>query len=209
MSDAAAGSPQVPPPGTVPPVPDPPRKSRAPLFITVGVVIVVVVAILLYLFQPWALFTGKEVNEDLPSSSPSASASNSPSPGATINPPSVTNVTLASGSFQSFEHTTTGKASLIQLPDGRTIVRLTDFNTSNGPDVKVWLSVNPAKDAANARDAKYVDLGDMKGNSGNQNYEVPAAATGQTWGSVVIWCDRFSVPFGAATLNPTAPTPRS
>lgn len=209
MSEQSPTGPQVPPPGTPMTDPDPARKSRKPLILTLALVAAVVVAILLYLFQPWALVTGKNVNEDLPTTSASPSASADPSGTATINPPSVTNVTLSSGSFQSFEHTTTGKASLIRLPDGRTIVRLTDFQTSNGPDVKVWLSVNPAKDAANARDAKYVNLGDMKGNSGNQNYEVPAAAAGETWGSVVIWCDRFSVPFGAATLKATAPTPRN
>ena len=208
MSDQNPSGPPVPPPGTTPPgTPEPARKSRKPLILTLVVVAAVVIAILLYLFQPWALITGKEVNEDLPTATPGMTVS--PSPGTTVNPPSVANVTLASGPFQSYEHTTTGKASLIQLPDGRTIVRLTDFQTSNGPDVKVWLSVNPAGDAENARDAKYVDLGDMKGNSGNQNYELPASAAGQTWGSVVIWCDRFSVPFGAATLTPAAPSPRS
>ena len=82
------------------------------------------------------------------------------------------------------------------------------FKTSDGPDVKVWLSVNPASKAEGARDAKYVDLGDLKGTVGNQNYPVPAAAADQTWGSVVIWCDRFSVPFGAADLKPAPPTTR-
>lgn len=186
-------------------------KKRGPVLIVVGVVVVALVAVLLYLFQPWALFTSKDVNEDLPTTTPSANSSTSatPSGSATVNPPAVANVTLSSGPFQSFEHDTTGKASLIRLPDGRTIVRLSDFKTSNGPDVKVWLSVNPASKASDARDAKYVNLGDLKGNTGNQNYEVPAAAVGQTWGSVVIWCDRFSVPFGAASLTPAAPSPRS
>ncbi len=206
MSDPNAN---VPLPGSIPPAPDSPRKSRKPLFITLAIVIAVVLAILLYLFQPWALFTGKEVNEDLPSSaSSSASGTASPSTGATVNPPAVANVTLASGPFQSFGYDTTGKASLIRLPDGSTVVRLTDFKTPNGPDLKVWLSVNPAAKAEGVRDAEYVNLGDLKGNSGNQNYQVPASATGQVWGSVVIWCDRFSVPFGAASLSPAAPSPR-
>lgn len=182
----------------------PARKSRKPLFITVGVAAVVVIAILLYLFQPWALFTNKQVNEELPTG-PSTSAS----PGVSTSGTPAANVTLSSGSFISYEHTTTGKATLIRLGDGRTVLRLTDFETSNGPDVKVWLSVNPASKGEDARDAKYVNLGDLKGNVGNQNYIVPESATGQQWKSVVIWCDRFSVPFGAADLEAAAPTLRN
>ncbi len=183
-----------------------PRKSRTPLYVSLAVVAIVVIAVLLYLFQPWALFTNKQVNEDLPTTPP-VTATGSPSGSAT--PTAATNTTLATGPFVSFEHETTGTASLIRLADGRTVVRLTNFKTSNGPDVKVWLSVNPASKAKDARAAKYVNLGDLKGNVGNQNYDVPAAAAGETWNSVVIWCDRFSVPFGAANLKPVAPSPRS
>ena len=183
-----------------------PRKSRTPLYVTIAVIAVIVLGIGLYLFQPWALFTSTQVNEDLPSSaSGTPTSSSSPNPTATA----ATNLTLASGSFQSFEHSTTGKATLIRLADGRTVVRLTDFTTSNGPDVKVWLSANPASKAEDARSAAYVNLGDLKGNVGNQNYVVPNSATGQKWNSVVIWCDRFSVPFGAADLEAVAPAPRS
>ena len=200
MSDQS-GLPVTPPN----PADEPPTKNRKPLII--GIVVVVVLALIagLYLFQPWKLFTSKEVNEALPSVSatPTASATGSATPS-----PAATNLTLASGTFRSYEHETTGKASLIQLTNGTTILRLTDFKTSDGPDVKVWLSVNPASKAEGARDAKYVDLGDLKGTVGNQNYTVPASAADQTWGSVVIWCDRFSVPFGAADLKPAAPTPR-
>ena len=95
----------------------------------------------------------------------------------------VENLTLASGPFRSYEHETTGKASLIRLTNGTTIVRLTDFKTSDGPDVKVWLSVNSASKAEGARDAKYVDLGDLKGTVGNQNYPVRSFLCS-------LWCSR-------------------
>ena len=159
------------------PADEPPTKNRKPLIIGIVVVVVLVLIAGLYLFQPWKLFTSKEVNEDLPSVSatPTASATGSATPS-----PAATNLTLASGTFRSYEHETTGKASLIQLPNGTTILRLTDFKTSDGPDVKVWLSVNPASKAEGARDAKYVDLGDLKGTVGNQNYTVPASAADQT-----------------------------
>ena len=194
-------------PVTPPNPSDEPTKNRKPLIIVIVVVVVLALIAGMYLFQPWKLFTSKEVNEALPSTSTSALPTDSAT-GATTPPPAVENLTLASGPFRSYEHETTGKASLIRLTNGTTIVRLTDFKTSDGPDVKVWLSVNPASKAEGARDAKYVDLGDLKGTVGNQNYPVPAAAADQTWGSVVIWCDRFSVPFGAADLKPAPPTTR-
>lgn len=178
--------------------------SRARIYITLALTAFVALSLLMYLFQPWALFTTKTVNEGVPYPTPSVSYA-SPAAGATVNPPSVQNVLLASGKFRSYEHTTSGTASLIHLPDGRRIVRLTDFETDNGPDVKVWVSKAPVTDADNARDYAHVDLGDMKGNVGNQNYQLPAAAHDETWTSVVIWCDRFSVAFGAAPLTPEPP----
>ena len=108
----------------------------------------------LYLFQPWKLFTSKEVNEALPSVSATPTASTTGSDAVTCRHESDAGI----GDVRSYEHETTGKASLIQLPNGTTILRLTDFKTSDGPDVKVWLSVNPASKAEGARDAKYVDL---------------------------------------------------
>lgn len=178
-------------------------KNRKPIYLAAGAVLVVLLIVGLYLFQPWAFFANKQVNEELPSSGVTSSSS----PGSSDAPKPL--LTLASGPFRSYEHETTGTASLIRLPDGSRVVRLTDFKTSNGPDVKVWLSVNPASKATSARDSKYVDLGEMKGNVGNQNYPVPADAAEETWASVVIWCDRFSVPFGAANLEPATPQLRN
>lgn len=172
-------------------------SQRKPLTIAGVVVLTLAVGLGLYLFQPWALFTNKQVNEALPSAVASPSGSKA---GSAEQAPPAGPVVLASGSFVSFEHDTSGQASLIQAPDKSQILRLSDFETSNGPDVKVWLSTNPASQAADARSGKYVDLGELKGNIGNQNYTLPTAAQGTRWKSVVIWCDRFSVPFGAATL---------
>jgi hypothetical protein len=193
-------------PVTPPNPSDEPTKNRKPLIIVIVVVVVLALIAGMYLFQPWKLFTSKEVNEALPSTSSSALPTASAT-GATTPPPAVGNLTGVRDRF-GLTDTETRQGSLIRLTNGTTIVRLTDFKTSDGPDVKVWLSVNPASKAEGARDAKYVDLGDLKGTVGNQNYPVPAAAADQTWGSVVIWCDRFSVPFGAADLNPAPPTTR-
>jgi hypothetical protein len=109
-------------------------------------------------------------------------------------------VVVGRGEFRSYEHETTGTASLVRVGDD-TFVRLADFATSNGPDVKVWLTKAGAGSADEAREAGYVDLGELKGNRGNQNYAVPSGTRLADYPTVVIWCDRFSVAFGAAGLT--------
>ena len=112
-------------------------------------------------------------------------------------------VVLASGGFVDGEHATTGSATVLQLPDGSRFVRLEGFSTSDGPDVHVWVTDQQAggDDWGKYDDGRYLELGDLKGTDGNQNYALPADAdlTGLT--SVVIWCDRFNVAFGSAAIN--------
>ncbi len=167
---------------------------------TIGAIVVVVVVVVLgfviWFFEPQALFINKTVDEPLPST-----VATTPAIPGEPTPAAPSNVTVASGEFRSHDHDTTGKASLIRLADGSTVVRLTDFKTSNGPDVKVWLSKAPVSAANDAKSVEHVDLGDLKGNIGNQNYKVPPSAADQEWTSVYIWCDRFSVSFGAAPLR--------
>ncbi len=105
----------------------------------------------------------------------------------------------------SHEHTTTGTAKLIRLPDGSRTLRLENLDTSNGPDLRVWLTDAPVKEGVAGwrvfDDGKYVSLGKLKGNKGDQNYEIPADVNLADYSSVTIWCDRFDVSFGAAALT--------
>ena len=178
-------------------------RSRRGRWIGGGVIALAVLAVAAYLFQPWALFTNTAVNESLPQTLPqptaTPSAATPPTTSPTITPASPQ--TLGSGTFRSYEHSTSGTAKLIKLADGRLFVRLEDFNTSNGPDVKVWLTAAAVDRADKSRDSAYVDLGDLKANNGNQNYEVPPGTKVTTYKSVVVWCDRFSVAFGAASIT--------
>ena len=48
--------------------------------------------------------------------------------------------------------------------------------------------------------AGFVELGPMKGNIGDQNYEIPATVDLASYRTVTIWCKRFSVNFGSAPL---------
>jgi hypothetical protein len=92
---------------------------------------------------------------------------------------------------------------VLRLADGRVIVRFEGFATSNGPVLVVWLSKNPAHGPDRAFDDHYVTLGALHGNVGDQNYPVPAGVDVAAYSSVVVWCARFHVSFGAADLAPS------
>jgi hypothetical protein len=142
-----------------------------------------------------------------PATEPSATAPPAGKPPADKPPataPAVTEpVVLATGSFVDGEHTTTGTASVLQLPDGSRYVRLEGFSTSDGPDVQVWITDQQAggDDWGKYDDGRYVELGALKGTDGNQNYAVPADAGLAGLTSVVVWCDRFNVAFGSAAVD--------
>jgi len=181
-------------------------------------------------FQPWRLFIDETVNEALPAVSgpavvgdtgdgaadaaadPTADAASpavdAPAAGdqQTAVPSQAERVVTASGEFISHEHDTSGQARVITLADGSRVLRLVDLDTDNGPDLKVWLAAAPVIEGRDGwfvfDDEEYLDLGALKGNKGNQNYPIPADADISSLTSVTIWCDRFSVSFGAAELTP-------
>jgi len=144
--------------------------------------LIIAVAGAWYAFRPERLFINQRVNEQFPT----ASAANNQ---------------LAAGQFHSGAHETKGMATVLQLADGKKTLRLTDFATSNGPDVHVYLvAATDAKDNEAVTKAGFVDLGSLKGNIGDQNYELPANADLAKYRAVTIWCKRFSVNFGTAPL---------
>ena len=84
---------------------------------------------------------------------------------------------LETGSFHGKVHSTSGRATIYQEQDGKLILRLTNFKTSNGPDVHVILiAAKDADDNANflKSSTERVELGNLKGNEGDQNYEIPS-----------------------------------
>ena len=154
---------------------------------------IIVVAGGWYAFRPERLFVNKTVNESLGAVTPSSSATPAEA---------VARMTLASGSFHSNAHDTRGLASVIDLGDGRRVLRLTNFATSNGPDVRIYLVAAPdVQDNATVKTGGFVELGPMKGNIGDQNYEIPATVDLANYRTVTIWCKRFSVNFGSAPLT--------
>jgi hypothetical protein len=184
--------------------------------LAIGVLLTVVVGVGagLFWFQPWKLWQDETVTEALPgveepsrvpeappgtSSSPSAPSGTPATPSAPSGP-----VTLASGELISHEHSTSGTVKLVRLADGSHIVRLESLDTSNGPDLRVWLTDAPVKEGRAGwhvfDDGRYASLGKLKGNKGSQNYALPKDVDPSRYSSVSIWCDRFDVSFGAAEL---------
>ncbi|MER6347906.1 DM13 domain-containing protein [Streptomyces sp. NPDC001595] len=176
------------------------RVSRR-VVVPVLLVLVVVAGVGLFLFQPWKAFTDTTVNEALPTASapveePGGTVSGTPSA------PAAGPRDLAKGRFVTHEHDTSGTARTIRLADGGQVLRLENLRTSEGPDVRVYLSARDADAVRTGLGDEVVELGGLKGNLGNQNYTVPAGTDLSGFRSAVIWCERFSVSFGAADLSP-------
>ena len=110
-------------------------------------------------------------------------------------------VVEASGSFIDRSHPTEGSAVVLGDGSGQRFLRFEDFRTDNGPDLNVYLSAAPTDAPAGQFDDDFVDLGDLRGNVGSQNYEIPAGLDLDHYSTVAIWCVRFGVVFGAAELT--------
>jgi hypothetical protein len=161
------------------------------LKLIIGSIVVVAIVVGWYLFRPELLAITKTVNEALPESTITARALTH-----------TQSTVLATGRFHSVAHETTGAATIHHLSNGTRIVRLTEFETSNGPEVRVYLvAVKDALDNETVTRAGFVDLGAMKGNKGDQNYEVSPAIDLSQYQSVTIWCRRFGVNFATAPLT--------
>lgn len=164
------------------------KIARSPITWTLAVLLVIGLGVGLALAQPWRLFTNTTVNEAAPTA-----------PGAPAQPR-----TLASGTLISHEHATSGTVRILQLPDGSRVLRLEDLDTSDGPDLHVWLTDAKVVEGKAGwfvfDDAQHIDLGSLKGNKGSQNYPLAADTDLTALTSVTIWCQRFHVSFGAAQL---------
>jgi Electron transfer DM13 len=156
----------------------------------------------------WTSLRDEKVNEKVVTGVPAA-ALDPAAPGAPGAPgapakkkhakPEVSkvNIAVARGEFEvADEGSAKGAATLIRTASGERVLTLTDFEVANGPDLRVYLVPGDGKDTGDK-----IDLGALKGNIGNQQYDVPGdAATPAKYRTVVIWCRSFSVAFARATL---------
>ncbi len=107
---------------------------------------------------------------------------------------------LARGAFSGLSTSGSGAATVVQLPDGSRKLTLTSFAVANGPDLRVYLSAGSV--GANASGAAHVDLGDLKGNLGDQQYSLGRDVDLRRYSTVLIWCRAFSEGFAKASLRP-------
>jgi hypothetical protein len=138
----------------------------------------------LWWLQPWKLLIRTTADEMLP-------------PGAQ---------TTRCGEFTGHIHRTSGVARLMTLGDGARIVRLENLRTTLGPRLRVWLGDSPVDDARfpwrKFAHSAHIDLGPLRASRGDANYAVPNGADTNALSSLILWCERFSVSFGAAQLHP-------
>ena len=111
---------------------------------------------------------------------------------------------LASGKFRDGDsfHKGSGDVSLYRLPGGATVLRFEDLDVTNGPDLRVLVS--PAADPRDKSELNAVGfqhLAKLKGNRGDQNYELPSDIAAGSIGSVIIYCWPFKVIFSVAPLT--------
>ena len=139
-----------------------------------------------WVFRPEKLWVNVKVNEPAPFAS-----SSDPQP-------------LYTGLLAGKAHPTSGRASIYQLGDRKRDLRLTDFTTSNGPDVHVLLAQSTDQNLTSEfvkGQLDSVELGSLKANQGDQNYDLPDSVDLQKYDTVVIYCERFHVVFGLAKLE--------
>ena len=111
---------------------------------------------------------------------------------------------VAMGSFKDADafHRGSGTATIYRTPDGSEVLRLENLDVTNGPALHVVLSTHPDPERSEqVKQEGFVDLGDLKGNRGNQNYPIPAGVDTSVHKSVVIYCYPFAVVFSVATLD--------
>jgi Electron transfer DM13 len=172
-------------------------KAHRPAAATIAVTALALFGLGIYWFGPQRLVLDREVAEALP---PPTGATGPSTGGEPLDEPFGIEE-LGSGEFRSLEHGTTGLARIVELQNGSRFVRLEDLDTSDGPDLRIYLTDQPVSDEWSIwDDGEYLDLGPLKGNVGDSNYRVPEKVDLSRFRTVVIWCRRFTVGFAVAPI---------
>jgi hypothetical protein len=171
-------------------------------FVLAGGVLVLAVGFLL--FRPDTLFTDVQVAESLEeafatsTTGTTGATEEATTAIATTTPPVAEIVEVASGAFTGIDHRASGTAA-VYSQDGRYVLRFEDdIDIQNGPDLYVWML--PSDSYEGGVPDQYLDLGALTGNVGGQNYQLPEGFDPEVHRTVLIWCLRFALPFGAAPL---------
>jgi hypothetical protein len=174
------------------------RPPRKVVTLVVAVLVAVLAGYGLYWYAPWTRVFDTTVNDQLATPPPGE-----PDPTRTND---VEYYYVLSGDFVSQQHRTSGRARVVRPDLGKIYqLELIDLDTSNGPDLRVWLSDQPVKAGKSGWEVfgkgGRVDLGPLKGNKGTQTYTIPDIADLNSVRSVVIWSGRHDVAYGAADMH--------
>lgn len=144
----------------------------------------------------------KEVDEEIVTGAPAqaASAPSEPRAGGESQAAAQGNIRVASGRFASIAHESRGKAAVVELAGGARKLTLSNFETDPGPDLRLYVSTG---DPASGDLGDFRDLGALKGNVGNQQYDLSVGLNVERYSTVVVWCRAFSVAFTSAPLKRT------
>ncbi len=161
-------------------------KRRSILIICL---LVVATGLELFYFKFHTFFMRTEVQDALPTPQ-----------GSVIGAPTATPRTVAQGTFGEINafHKGSGTARIIETA-GKRYLRLENFEVTNGPDLYLYLAESTTPGASLESLGRYVSLGPLKGNAGNQTYELSASSLG--YNTAVIWCQQFGVLFSYAVMR--------
>lgn len=96
-------------------------------------------------------------------------------------------------------HEGTGEAAVVELASGGRVLTFTEFDIDPGAgDVRVYLAADDPQSDDEVQD--FVDLGDLKGSQGDQQYEIPESVDLDRYDSVVVWCIPFTTRLAQASL---------
>ena len=189
-------------------------RIGVPPIVRVLVIGIPVVLVSWWLLEPF--FVDDVVEEKFSTSidaaqrEPDTAPSTPPStaPGATTAPSATTPTAptapagpqlLGSGTFVGLAgHDGTGDAGIFRLEDRSLVLRLENLDIDNGPDLQLYLV--PGAESYSPGDGS-LHLGALKGNVGNQTYDLPAGfeLSPGPW-TVLVWCEAFTVEFVGASL---------
>jgi hypothetical protein len=177
---------------------------------SLGVIGTALAALLLYVafavFGVQTLFYDEEVNEDfavsllmedqLPTEDRAPTTSEDAVESGSVP------VRVSSGEFHAVVHPGTGDAHVYRLEDGSHALRLENLDIFNGPALYVYaVAADDANDSDTVLKAGFLDLGPLKGNQGNQTYQLPVGFDPAKYRAISVWCERFSVNFATAPLR--------
>jgi hypothetical protein len=173
---------------------------RNPAFWAIAVFLVALGLFLAFaVFGIQTLFYDTEVNEDFKASAPASEEQGSRGSESAAARDAVV---ISSGEFHPVAHPGKGDAIVYRLKDGSRVLRLENLDIFNGPALYVYaVGAQDANDNETVEEAGFLNLGPLKGNQGNQTYELPTRFDPEKYRSISIWCKRFSVNFATAPLQ--------